>query len=265
MFTPRCDISAMPVATRWFATTAVTDRLSVTVEPHVSSFLRANIWHLRGRDRDLVIDTGLGVADLRENLPALFERDPIVIVTHGHLDHLGGAHEFELCHAHPAEDITGPTVGNSLRGPDLARHLGMSDAAPMPEWMIDALPHPGYRPQDYRLRPARSCAALVDGQVIDLGDRRLTVHHLPGHSPGSVVLYESEAKALFSGDVLYDLDAGEHLLDELHGSDIEDYIVSMRRLRDLDVEVVYPGHGPVLRAVRFSKIIDRYLHEREHF
>lgn len=96
----------MPVTDRWFATTQIRDGLSVIVEPGVHFLLRANIWHLRGRDRDLIIDTGLGVGSLREQLPNLFERDPIVVVTHAHLDHLGGAHEFDLCHAHPAENIT---------------------------------------------------------------------------------------------------------------------------------------------------------------
>jgi len=66
----------MPVAGRWFVTTQVGDRLNVIVEPYVHFFLRANIWHLRGRDRDLIVDTGLGVASLREHLPDLFERDP---------------------------------------------------------------------------------------------------------------------------------------------------------------------------------------------
>jgi glyoxylase-like metal-dependent hydrolase (beta-lactamase superfamily II) len=51
----------------------------------------ANIWHVRERDRDLVADSGLGVASLRHHVPALFERDPVLVVTHAHLDHLAGA------------------------------------------------------------------------------------------------------------------------------------------------------------------------------
>lgn len=252
----------MPVIARWFVTTQIRDGLSVILEPGVRSLLRANMWHLRGRDRDLIVDTGLGVGSLREALPHLFERDPIVVVTHAHLDHLGGAHEFDLCHAHAAENITDPSGGNTLRGRALARELGLSSTEPVPEWMITALPHPGYRPQDYSLRPARNCAGLSDGQVIDLGDRQLTVMHLPGHSPGGIALYDAADRALFSGDVIYDLDTDEQLLDELHGSNIDDYVTSMRRLKDLDVDVAYTGHGPVLHSDRFQEIVNEYLRER---
>lgn len=252
----------MPVIDHWFVTTQIRDDLSVIVEPGVRSLLRANIWHLRGRDRDIIIDTGLGIASLREQLPHLFARDPIVVITHAHLDHLGGAHEFDLCHAHPLENITDPTGGSTLRGHELAEELGLSSTQPVPAWLIKAVPHPGYRPQDYTLRPARNCASLTDGQIIDLGDRQLRVLHLPGHSPGGVALYDAADRALFSGDVIYDLDIDEQLLDELHGSNIDDYVTSMRRLKDLDVGVVYSGHGPVLHFDRFNEIIDDYLSER---
>ncbi len=264
VFTPRLRISGMPVADDWFATTPIDERLSVIVEPHVHPFLRANIWHLRGRDRDLIVDTGLGVARLRDHLPHLFERDPIVVVTHAHLDHCGGAHEFDLCHAHPAEHITAPAGGSTLRGPELADQLGMHDSNP-PAWLIDALPSHGYRPGDYRLLGAERSTPLLDGARIDLGDRHLTALHLPGHSPGSIALYDCAERALFSGDAIYDLDTGEELLDGLHGSNVQDYVVSMRRLRDLEVAKVHPGHGPTLDAARYRAIIDSYLDRNETF
>ncbi|MBO1756902.1 MBL fold metallo-hydrolase [Allobranchiibius sp. CTAmp26] len=238
--------------------------MSIIVEPSMHFLLRANIWHLRGRDRDLIVDTGLGVASLRTHLPTLFERDPLVVITHAHLDHSGGAHEFDQCHAHPLEHITNPVGGNTLRGRELADQLGLNSAQPVPEWMIKALPHPGYRPQDYTLRPARASRSLTDGQTIDLGDRELTVLHLPGHSPGSIALYDQSNRSLFSGDVIYDLDTDEQLLDDLHGSNIDDYIASMRRLQDLDIDCVYSGHGPVLQRDRCAEIIGTYLRDRTH-
>ena len=50
----------LPVATTWFKTTSIANGLDVITEPYVHAFLQANIWHLRGRDRDLIVDTGLG-------------------------------------------------------------------------------------------------------------------------------------------------------------------------------------------------------------
>jgi len=68
---------------------------------------------------------------------------------------------------------------------------------------------------------------------------------------------------LFSGDVIYDLDTDEQLLDELHGSNIEEYVATMRRLKDLDVDIAYSGHGPALNADRFKEIVDNYLRDRD--
>ena len=49
----------LPVADRWYSAQRITESLTVITEPHVHPFLQANVWHLRGRDRDLVVDTGL--------------------------------------------------------------------------------------------------------------------------------------------------------------------------------------------------------------
>jgi glyoxylase-like metal-dependent hydrolase (beta-lactamase superfamily II) len=62
---------------------------------------------------------------------------------------------------------------------------------------------------------------------------------------------------LFSGDVVYD----DVLLDSTTGSDRGLYRASMRRLRELPVRVVRPGHGPSFGSQRLRSIIDRYLKE----
>ena len=57
------------------------DDITLIFEPHVVPFLRCNIWHVRGRDRDLVIDTGLGVASLSEFAKDILDR-PVTAVAH---------------------------------------------------------------------------------------------------------------------------------------------------------------------------------------
>ena len=70
--------------------------------------------------------------------------------------------------------------------------------------------------------PAPATRLLGDGDVIDLGDRAFEVLHLPGHSPGSIGLWEAATGILFSGDAVYD----GPLLDELDGCDIAAYVAT---------------------------------------
>ncbi len=66
----------MKIATEdsWYETAAVGDGVTHIWEPHVKPFYRCNVWHLRGRDRDLLIDSGMGVVSLREKVALVAER-----------------------------------------------------------------------------------------------------------------------------------------------------------------------------------------------
>lgn len=246
----------LEVAPSWFRKEQLTDTITRIDEPHVHELLQANIWHVKGRDRDLVIDAGLGVGSLRHTLPELFANNPILVVTHAHLDHAGSAHEFTDRRAHPDEPL-GNVLAGSLRGPVLARQLGL-DWPDIDEYLINALPAADFDPETYAVVPASITQSLVEGDAIDLGDRQFRVLHLPGHTPGSICLFEELTGILFSGDVLYD----DILLDELHESNIEHYVNSMIRLRTLPVSVVHPGHGTSFNAVRMRELIDTYLQSR---
>lgn len=128
-------------------------------------------------------------------------------------------------------------------------------AEELPALLISAIPHEHYDPSRYRLRPAQVARPLHDGDAVDLGDRVFTVLHLPGHMPGSIALYDEQSGTIFTGDVIYD----GQLLDEIVGSDIDDYLHSMRRLREIPVRVVHPGHGPSFDGARLHQLIDEYL------
>lgn len=250
-------MTPFPVLPNWFVTTDCGDGVTRIEEPGVEPMLRANSWHIRGRDRDVLIDTGLGVSSIGRPLAeTICEREPLAVVTHAHLDHMGGAHEFRERLAHPAERIARPSRG-SLFGPDLCATLGLDpDTDGMGGWQLNAVPADGYDPSTYALTPAPPTGDLLDGDVVDLGDRRLDVLHLPGHSPGSIALYERDTRTLYSGDVVYDAD----LLDDLVGSDRGHYRESMRRLAQLDVATVHAGHDASFDGDRLHTLIDDYLH-----
>ncbi|NMO53755.1 MBL fold metallo-hydrolase [Actinoplanes sp. TBRC 11911] len=244
----------------WFALSEVTGDVIRISEPHVNDLLAANFWWLRGNDRDIVVDAGLGVVPLHEAIPGMFERDPMVLLTHAHLDHVGGASEFGDRAAHAAEsELLAAGVPASLYGPELFHELGIDAAGePVPELMIDALPTPGYDPATYLVAPVTLHRLLDDGDRIDLGGRELTVLHLPGHTPGSIALLEERTGTLYSGDIIYD----GGLIDDLPNSDVADYRRTMEFLTGLDVAVVHPGHGPSFDRTRVRQLAEAYLRRK---
>jgi glyoxylase-like metal-dependent hydrolase (beta-lactamase superfamily II) len=247
------------VADQWYSLEKIDDALTLITEPHVTPWLRCNIWHLRGRDQDVVIDTGMGICSLRDAAKHLFGQRISAVATHVHLDHIGCHHEFDECLVHRAEadalrradgyftlvepgfdphDYTLPAMGDKGFGP-----------------IISALPSPDYDLATWTLTAATVTRTLEEGDVIDLGNRHFEVLHLPGHSPGSIGLWETATQTLFSGDAIYD---GE-LIDNFPHSSLDDYVRTMQRLRALPVRVVHGGHGKSFGRQRLVELVDGYL------
>jgi glyoxylase-like metal-dependent hydrolase (beta-lactamase superfamily II) len=253
----------LPIADRWFERRAFGDAITLITEPHVDGFLRCNIWHVRGRDRDLLVDTGLGVASLRDAATDLLDKPVAAVATHGHMDHTGSLHEFSERWIHTLEgDVIArgsdpiPLDIDDFDAP--ARAMMRRAGYAIPAQLLTALPYRGFEPRRHVPLAAAPTRLLEDGDVVDLGDRHFEVLHLPGHSPGSIGLWEPRTGVLFSGDAIYD----GPLLDELPGSDIGAYVATMRRLRDLPVTVVHGGHEPSFGRARLVTLVDAYLERR---
>ncbi|MCD2186493.1 MBL fold metallo-hydrolase [Actinomycetospora soli] len=191
----------------WFHVRPVAPDVWLLAEPsHVNS------WLVAGRDRAVLVDTGLGIAPIRPVVEAVCSRPVDVVNTHAHVDHVGGNAEFSRVSAHPSS-TTGidPAERASYLGwmrevldaaaayRELDRryfHLLSADSDPRPlpdglERWVDPGPPPGPEPEP-----------LADGDVLDLGGRTLTVLHTPGHSPDSLCLLDDRAGVLFAGDTV---------------------------------------------------------------
>lgn len=249
----------MRVAERWFEHRTVDDGVVLITEPNVDPFLRANLFLVRGRDRDLLVDSGLGLASLREGVAELFERPVVAVATHRHFDHTGGLHEFDevVVHRDDADAVTNAEGFASLRIEDYPpEELSGYEAPPS---LLTALPRDGFDVASYAVTPVTPTRVVDEGDVVDMGDRRFEVLHLPGHTPGEIGLWEAETRTLFSGDCVYESGV---LLDDLPESDIPAYVRSMVRLRDLPVRIVHGGHDDSFGRERLLELIDEYERTR---
>jgi glyoxylase-like metal-dependent hydrolase (beta-lactamase superfamily II) len=229
---------------RWFEAIRVADDITLLHEPWIKPFFRCNMWHVRGRDADLLFDTGLGAFPLRPAVARLAERAPICVASHTHFDHIGGHHEFPCRCVHAAE-------ADILAAPH--NHLTLADRYAN-EDMFDALPA-GWKTASYRVHPAPAQRILQNGDIIDLGDRAFEVIHTPGHSPGGIALWEEATRTLLSGDILYD---GPLITDTYH-ADLTDYEASLRRLARLPAAVIHGGHFPSFGRTRLLQLINEYM------
>jgi glyoxylase-like metal-dependent hydrolase (beta-lactamase superfamily II) len=236
-------------AADWWAVDRVGDDVSFIREPHIEEFYRCNLWHVRGRDRDMLVDSGMGVVSLRAHVPIVTEKRCVAVASHTHFDHIGCHHEFEdrCVHRAEAELLAHPTRANTLADPYVTDDI------------FTALPPLPYSSTEYAVKAAPATRLLDDGDIVDLGDRHFEVIHTPGHSPGGIARYEQASRILFSGDILYD----GPLIEDTYHANAADYLASMQRLLDLDVRVVHGGHFPSFDGARYRTLIRDWLETKE--
>ncbi len=236
-------------ATDWYRIRKLGDGVTWIDEPHIREFFRCNIWHVRGRERDMLVDSGMGVVSLRAHVPLVTERPLDAVASHTHFDHIGCHHEFDcrLCHAAEADILAATTRENTLAADYVTDDI------------FTALPPAPYQSATYTVKSAPATRILEDGDIVDLGDRHFEVIHTPGHSPGGIALWEEATGMLISGDIVYD----GPLIEGTTEAEMADYIASMKRLLDLPVRIVHGGHFPSYSGARHREIITRWLQQKE--
>lgn len=182
---------------------------------------------LCGAEKALLIDTGLGVANIRNVVDSLTSLPVTAVTTHVHWDHIGGHRYFENIAVHEAENDW-----LSVKFPiplQAVRHNLMCRPCAFPE---------DFDISKYQIFQGAPQKILQDGDCLDLGNRQLTVIHTPGHSPGHCCFYEPEKKYLYSGDLIY-----SGCLDAFYPTtDPALFWQSLRNIQRLEVSRVLPGH-----------------------
>jgi len=234
-----------PVAEFWYAVQPQDDGIIRFSEIYVDPYAVGDLWLVCGSERNLAVDTGSGMVPPAPIVEAVSGKPVLAVALNCYYDHAGGWHSFaeRACHPLDAPALTAPTEENSL----VSKYL--TDAS------LSALPRAGYSTADYRMAGAEPTRLLEDGDVIDLGDRLLEVLHMPGRSPGGLALWEAATGSLFTSDMLYN---GAHGL-AWPPDDPPSYIASLRRMRDLPVSQVYPGHYGRFDGARMRAVVDKQL------
>jgi glyoxylase-like metal-dependent hydrolase (beta-lactamase superfamily II) len=168
-------------------------------------------------------------------------------------------HAFEerWCHAADAEGLRAPEGLALLRRdyrPGLEEEIRWYGYEP-PEIVITALPSPTFDLGGWRTSPAEPTRVLADGDLVDLGDRAFEVLHVPGHTAGSIALWDAAAGLLFTGDTAA-------LDDPLHADDEAAFVASLERLSALPVELVCAGHSRPFGREELRALIDEQLTSR---
>jgi glyoxylase-like metal-dependent hydrolase (beta-lactamase superfamily II) len=238
---------------------------------------RVNVYLIKD-DPLTLVDAGPNSAtsfdELTTGLAALghrLEDIELVILTHQHIDHLGlvslvaqrsGAEVAAI-------DVAVPFVENyseeAQKDDEFARGVMLRNG--MPEDVVGALSAVS---QAFRAWGARAdiTRVLRDGEAIEFRDRTLHVHHRPGHSPTDTVFHDRGRRILLSADhLLGHISSNPLITRPTDGSEerpqaLVTYLRSLERTREMDVELVLPGHGEPITDHR-ALIDERFaLHRR---
>jgi len=176
----------------WFKVNNIKNSVYAISEPYHWEDVRSYLFV--GKDKAILIDTGTGLCPLKPTIDRLTELPITVILTHCHWDHIGSINSFNEIYVHSEEEnwlkngipIPIESIKNNItsRGYDYSK---------CPNFDIDK----------YTVPTKSGCNNLKGGETISNGFHELEVIHTPGHSPGSITLYERTLKIMVTGDLLY--------------------------------------------------------------
>jgi glyoxylase-like metal-dependent hydrolase (beta-lactamase superfamily II) len=183
----------------------------------------SHVYLIKGDTKNVLIDTGVAykfpVLKRRFAELGMHVKDVnLIVLTHEHYDHIGATAFFHRTAVVAAHSL----AANKLELQDeFVTFRKYKDQPSKPFW-VDVW--------------------LEDGSIIDLGNYELQVIHTPGHTSGCICLYEPRAGLIFTGDTVF---AGGTLSEIAVGGNVSDYVNSVRRLSNLKIKQIYPGHGRV--------------------
>ncbi len=181
---------------------------------------------LIGNKRCLLLDTGLGIRNIYEQVRKLTDKPVTVVATHIHWDHIGGHRYFPDFYVHRAEL---DWLNGKFPLPIQAVRNLVADHCELPErFEIGA----------YEIFQGTPTKVLDGGEIIDIGGREIEVLHTPGHSPGHLCFWDAGRNYLFTGDLIYK----GTLFANYPSTDPEAYSESLETVCTLPAKKLFPAH-----------------------
>lgn len=180
-----------------------------------------------------LIDTGLGIGNIKQITDSLTDLPIKVITTHAHWDHIGGHSLFDNICVHE-NDVEWIRKGIPVPINNIKTNLVKGVRKELLPEEFDL--------KNYCIFKGEPRHILNDGEKINLGNRKLLVLHTPGHSPGHICLYERERGYLYTGDLLYK----GTLYAFYPSTNPNDYYKSLKKISKLGkVDRILPGHNDI--------------------
>ncbi|MCM1128021.1 MAG: MBL fold metallo-hydrolase [Lachnospiraceae bacterium] len=201
---------------------------------------------LCGAEKAVLIDTGLGIANIKEIVDSLTTLPVMAATTHIHWDHIGGHKYFDNIAVHEAEkdwlSVEFPMPLQTVK-----QNLMCKPCKFPSDFNID----------DYQIFQGTPQRILRDRDCIDLGIRKLIVIHTPGHSPGHCCFYEPEREYLFSGDLIY-----SGCLDAFYPTTNPSlFWQSVKKVKSLEIKRLLPAHHQLNVSVGIIERIEKAFSE----
>lgn len=156
----------------------------------INEFGLSTMYLVVGKEKALLIDTACGLTDLKSLVSSLTNLPVEVILTHGHVDHVGGMSQFDEVWIHPADvEMAKSVTEEDLK--DYVEGIGRGGAYDVYDYSPDMV---------NRIERYPRFLSITDRQEFDLGGRKLTAIFISGHTPGGVCVLDREKRIIFSGD-----------------------------------------------------------------
>jgi glyoxylase-like metal-dependent hydrolase (beta-lactamase superfamily II) len=215
----------------WFEVYKVTPNTFAIYEPHQSEETIGYL--ILGRDKTILLDTGMGISDVHKLVRELTPLPVIVLNSHTHDDHVGDNWQFETIYS----------IDTDFSRQNAKGSVADAQAEIAPGEICGDLPK-NFDAKSYRTKPWHIAKYIHDGETIDLGGRSIEILSTPGHTPDAITLLDRANGLLFTGDTYYPAPIWLFRPE----TDMDAYAKSITRLAALapQVKIVLGAHnGPV--------------------